>query len=47
MSTRLSLILAGLIVAAVLADAVLNGGAAGLFVVRKFFDMVEYLSFWR
>lgn len=47
MSTRLSLLLAGLIFAALLADAVLNGGTGALFAVRKLFDLVEYLSFWR
>ena len=47
MPNRLALTLGALIVAGVLADLVLNGGAAGLFLMRKFVDMVEYLSFWR
>jgi hypothetical protein len=47
MPNRLALILGALIAAAILADQVLNGGAAGLFLMRKFVDMVEYLSFWR
>ena len=47
MPNRLALILCGLVALAVLADQVLNGGAAGLFLMRKFVDLVDYLSFWR
>lgn len=47
MPTRFALSIAGVVVAAVIADRMLNGGEAALFVVRKLFDLVEYLSFWR
>jgi len=47
MTNRLALTIFALIVVAVLADQALNGGAAGVFLMRKFIDMVEYLSFWR
>jgi hypothetical protein len=47
MPNRLALTLVLLVVLAVLADQVLNDGHAGLFLVRKFVDLVEYLSFWR
>ncbi|MGQ0566421.1 MAG: hypothetical protein ACT4OK_15315 [Gemmobacter sp.] len=47
MTNRLAVILAVLIVAAILADQVLNDARAGVFLLRKFVDMVEYLSFWR
>ena len=47
MTTPLSLTIAGLIVAALVADAMLNGGTGAVFLLRKFLDLVEYLSFWR
>jgi hypothetical protein len=47
MSNRLALTLGALIVAALLADLGLNGGAASLFLMRKLVDLVDYLSFWR
>ena len=47
MPNRLALILGVLVVLAILADQVLNRGHAGLFLMRKFVDLVDYLSFWR
>ena len=47
MPNRLALTLGGLVVAAIIADQMLNQGEAGLFLMRKFVDLVEYLSFWR
>ena len=47
MPNRLALILCGLVILAILADQMLNGGVAGLFLMRKFVDLVDYLSFWR
>ena len=47
MSNRLAIIILLLIVGAIVADQMLNGGLAGLFLMRKFVDLVEYLSFWR
>jgi hypothetical protein len=46
-TNRLALILAILIIMAVAADLLLNHGAALLFLLRKFVDMVEWLAFWR
>jgi hypothetical protein len=40
------LVVAGVIVAAIVADAVLNGGEALLFLIRKMVGLVEYLEFW-
>jgi hypothetical protein len=39
--------LAGLILAAVLADFALNNGDAFVFLVLKLFDLMEYAMFWR
>lgn len=47
MPTRVALSLAGVVVLAIIADQGLNGGVATLFLLRKLFDLVEYLSFWR
>ncbi|MGL6212103.1 MAG: hypothetical protein ACRC14_19940 [Paracoccaceae bacterium] len=47
MSDRSYLIFALLIVAAVIADAVLNDGAALFFLMIKLVDLVEWLAFWR
>lgn len=47
MPTRLALSIAGMVVLAIIADRLLNEGEATLFLVRKLFDLVEYLSFWR
>jgi hypothetical protein len=37
----------GVIFAIVVADVVLRGGVDLLFVVRKLFDLMDYLIFWR
>jgi hypothetical protein len=37
----------GLLFAAVAADIALRGGADLLFLVRKIFDLMDYLIFWR
>jgi hypothetical protein len=47
LTNRLALALGLLIVAALIADGVLNDGAALMFLLRKFVDMVEWLAFWR
>jgi hypothetical protein len=41
------LVVAAGIVAALVADATLNGGTATVFLIRKLFQLVEYLAFWR
>jgi hypothetical protein len=35
------------LVAAIIADFALNGGAALTFLVRKFLDLIEWVAFWR
>ena len=47
MANRMYLVVAALIVAALVADQTLNGGDAALFLIRKLFQLVEYLAFWR
>ncbi len=47
MTDRAALILILLVLALFGLDAVANGGEAGLFLLRKLADLVEYLAFWR
>lgn len=47
MNNAVSVALGGLVVAALAGDALLNGGAGGVFVARKLLDLVEYIAFWR
>jgi len=47
MTDKLAVWLGLLIAAAILGDMLLNGGAALLFLLRKFAVFIEYLSFWR
>lgn len=47
MTTKAAIILAGVIILALILDAVLNAGAATMFLVRKMFGLVEYMTFWR
>lgn len=47
MTNRIALTLGLIVVAAILADQVLNGGAATLFIGRKFVGLVEAVAFWR
>jgi|APEBP8051073220_1049391.scaffolds.fasta_scaffold61798_1 hypothetical protein len=47
MTTPLSLILAVLIAAALAADHFLNGGAATLFALREFRELIDWVAFWR
>ena len=47
MTDRISLALAVVILAAVIADVALNGGHAMLFLLRKLEDLIEYLAVWR
>lgn len=39
-------ILAGVVLAALLADIMLNNAAASLFLMRKTMDMIEWIKFW-
>jgi hypothetical protein len=47
LTNRIALWLALIILAGILADATLNGGAALFFLARKFLDMIEWVAFWR
>jgi hypothetical protein len=46
-SNRAAIILASVIILALILDRVLNAGNATMFILRKLFDLVEYLAFWR
>jgi hypothetical protein len=47
MSNRLALALGGILLAAFLADRGLNDGEGGLFLMRRFLGLVDFLTFWR
>jgi hypothetical protein len=47
MEDRTYYITLGLIFLAAAADVVLHGGTELLFLVRKIFDLMDYLIFWR
>ncbi len=47
MTDRIALGLGLLIVLAIGLDIILNDGTALLFLMRKFADFLEFLSFWR
>ncbi|SMX35930.1 glyceraldehyde-3-phosphate dehydrogenase [Maliponia aquimaris] len=47
MTNRLAILLGLIILGAIAADLVLNGGAALLFLGRKLFVLIDWLAFWR
>jgi len=47
MTNRIATVLAVIAIAALLADFWWAGGAASLFLAKKFADLIEYLAFWR
>lgn len=47
MTNTLAIVLGTIIVAALILDQVLNAGTATLFLLRKIFALIEYVSFWR
>ncbi|MGL4320113.1 MAG: glyceraldehyde-3-phosphate dehydrogenase [Paracoccaceae bacterium] len=47
MSNRAAIILASVVIGALLLDRILNAGDATMFMLRKMFDLVEYIAFWR
>lgn len=47
MTNRLALILGTLLVFAVLADLLLDDGAALLFLSKKLIELMEWMAFWR
>jgi hypothetical protein len=46
-TNTLAIILGCIIIAALILDLILNAGTATLFLLRKIFAMIEYVSFWR
>jgi hypothetical protein len=47
MTNRIALCLAALIIAALAADQILNGGAATLFALRRSLHLLDWVMFWR
>ncbi|MGR3467685.1 MAG: glyceraldehyde-3-phosphate dehydrogenase [Shimia sp.] len=47
MTNRLAIIFAVLIIGAILADVILNGSEASLFLLRKMMDLIDWMAFWR
>ncbi len=47
MTNTLAIILAGTILTGLILDQLLNTGTATMFLLRKLFDFIEYLAFWR
>ena len=43
----IAFVMASAIIAAILADAVLNNSEVTIFLLLKFVDLIEYVSFWR
>jgi uncharacterized membrane protein YobD (UPF0266 family) len=43
----LAIVLGGCIIAALILDQVMNAGSATIFLLRKIFALIEYVSFWR
>ena len=47
MTNSLALVLGALIVAGIVLDYMLFGAETLVFLGRKFFELVDYLAFWR
>ncbi|WP_284162915.1 glyceraldehyde-3-phosphate dehydrogenase [Frigidibacter sp. SD6-1] len=47
MTNRLALALALLVILALLADRLLNQGAASFFLARKLLVFIDWIAFWR
>lgn len=47
MTDRIALFLGLALVGLIVADLSANGGEALLFLLRKFFEFIEFLAFWR
>ncbi len=47
MTDRIALVLGLCLIGLIGLDIVANGGAALLFLMRKFFVFIEFLAFWR
>jgi hypothetical protein len=44
---RIAIILGMVVLAAIAADVILNDSAALLFLIKKLFNLVEYVAIWR
>jgi hypothetical protein len=47
MSNRSALILGLVVLAALAADGLLNGGTATLFLARRLMGVIDWVAFWR
>ena len=47
MTDRIALFLGVALIGLIIADLTANGGEALLFLMRKFFEFIEFLAFWR
>ena len=47
MTDRIAIILGMVVLAAIATDVIVNDSAALLFLLRKLFNLVEYLAIWR
>lgn len=47
MTDRIALFLGVALIGLIIADLTANGGEACLFLMRKFFEFIEFLAFWR
>lgn len=47
MTNRLAVIMGAVIAALVLADLFLARGSNLLFLAQRFFELIEYIAFWR
>lgn len=47
MTDRIALFLGLALIGLIVADLAANGGEALLFLMRKFFELIEFLAFWR
>jgi hypothetical protein len=47
MTNRIAFVLGLIIVALITADIFFNNGDYVLFLMKKFWDLIEYMAFWR
>lgn len=47
MTNQIALVLGVIIVAAIGWDIIANDGVALLFLFRKFYELIEWMAFWR
>lgn len=47
MTNRIAVILAALILLAILGDQIFNDGQGTFFIARKFYNLIDWVAFWR